>query len=219
MIGYTQSDEMTFIIRSDQSEDASAWFDNRIQKIVSVSSGIVSSVFNRLLFADQVALGREIDEISIATFDGRLHPVPSLTEAVNNLVWRQRDCTKNSISGAAYYELGKKCGKKTARRMLEGLKQDQRQELLFKETGINWNDYAPEFKRGVVIFKREEEVSTEHGNVIRRKWTTEAAPIFTSEDGRAWLNEILGHSRSAKENVQEKEGIRQDQDAQENQQG
>jgi tRNA(His) 5'-end guanylyltransferase len=103
--------------------------------------------------------------------------------------------------------------------MLEGLKQDQRQELLFKETGINWNDYAPEFKRGVVIFKREEEVSTEHGNVIRRKWTTEAAPIFTSEDGRAWLNEILGHSRSAKENVQEKEGIRQDQDAQENQQG
>jgi len=216
MIGYTQSDEMTFIIRSDQSDDFSAWFDNRIQKIVSVSSGVVSSAFNKLLAASgKIGTGDD----TIATFDGRLHSVPSLTEAANNLIWRQRDCTKNSISGAAYYELGRKHGRKTARKMLDGLNQDQRQELLFAETGINWNDYIPEFKRGIAIFKRDVEIGTEHGPTIRRKWVIEAAPIFTSETGRAWLVEILGHSRPAKGNVQEKERVQQDQSAEESQQG
>ena len=207
MLGYTQSDELTFVVRADQSEDSYPWFDYRIQKIASVSSGIVSSVFNRLLYLHCFSNG-EMAEIPIATFDSRLHQMPGLTEVVNNLIWRQRDCTKNSISGAAYYEIGKMRGKKTARKMLEGLNQSQRQELLFKETGLNWNDYAPEFKRGIVIFKREEEVDTEHGKTIRRRWTTEPAPVFTSEEGRAWLCEILGHTRSVKENVEEKEGIR-----------
>ena len=208
MLGYTQSDELTFVIRADQSEDSSPWFDYRIQKIASVSSGIVSSVFNRLLYLHCLSKGSA--ESPIASFDSRLHQVPGLTEAVNNLIWRQRDCTKNAISGAAYYEIGKLRGKKTARAMLEGLHQDQRQDLLFTETGLNWNDYAPEFKRGIVIFKREVEVETEHGKALRRKWTAEAAPIFTSEEGRAWLCEVLGYTRSVKKNVQE-EGIRQDQ--------
>lgn len=213
MLGYTQSDEMTFIIRSDQSEDSSAWFDNRIQKIVSVSSGIVSSVFNKLLHAHLTTLGKKDDEIPVASFDARLHSVPSLTEAINNLVWRGRDCTKNSISGAAYYELSKKHGRKTARKMLDGLNQERRQELLFSETGVNWNDYIPEFKRGIITFKKDTEIVTENGTAIRRKWVVEAAPIFTSEAGKAWLTEILGRSR-LKENVQ-KEEVRQDKDAQE----
>lgn len=205
MIGYTQSDEMTFVLRSDQSEDASAWFDNRIQKIVSVSSGIVSSVFNRLMAASGKALVGADGEQITAAFDARLHPIPGLTEAMNNLVWRQRDCTKNSISGAAYYELGKKHGRKTARRMLDGLNQDRRQELLFSETGVNWNDYIPEFKRGIVTYRKDMEITTENGTATRRRWVIEPAPIFTSEAGKAWLRETLARSRPSDGDGKEKD--------------
>ncbi|KKL53739.1 hypothetical protein LCGC14_2272460, partial [marine sediment metagenome] len=38
MFGYTQSDEMTFVLRNDQSLESTPWFGNRIQKICSVVS-------------------------------------------------------------------------------------------------------------------------------------------------------------------------------------
>jgi len=202
-LGYTQSDEMTFVLRSDQSEDSSAWFDNRIQKITSVSSGIVSSVFNRLLCANYVWGSDDI--IPVTTFDARVHTVPDLNEALNNLIWRQQDCVKNSISSAAYYEVAKKHGKKTTRKMLDGLNQDQRQELLFKEAGINWADYDPNFKNGITIFKESVEVTTENGQAVRRKWVARAAPIFNSLVGRSWLDEVLNYQRT--ENGEEAEKV------------
>jgi len=46
LIGYTQSDEMTFAIRTDQSDETTPWFDNRIQKIVSVAASVAAATFN-----------------------------------------------------------------------------------------------------------------------------------------------------------------------------
>ena len=74
---------------------------------------------------------------------------------------------------------------------LLNLNQNQRQELLFKETGINWNDIDAEFKRGVIVYRKDLEVETKNGVVVRKKWVHEAAPIFTSEDGRKFLDNII----------------------------
>ena len=143
VFGYTQSDEITLIIKNDQSLESTPWFGNRIQKITSVSASIASAAFNSLMQPDP-------DEyMPLAYFDARVFVVPSWQEAINCLIWRQQDCTKNSISSACFYEISKKedMGKKTARKLMHGLNKNQQQDLLWKETGINWNDYPTKFKR------------------------------------------------------------------------
>lgn len=191
VLSYTQSDEISFVIRTDQSQDSQPWFGNRIQKIVSVATSAVSAVFNRYLE----------DADPFGMFDCRVWYLPSMVEVQNYLIWRQRDCVKNSISSAAYYEIARACedgvaiGRKKTDKMLHKLNQNERQELLFQKANINWNDYDPKFKRGIVIFRKEVEVDTDHGKVNRKKWIVEAAPHFTSEDGRMWLADILNPPR------------------------
>lgn len=205
VIGYTQSDEITLIIRTDQSEETTPWFDNRIQKIDSILASMATAFFMRSMF-DTFA------KPPIANFDCRVSNMPSMIEIINGLRWRQQDCVKNSISSAVYYGLGNKVGRGTARKMLHKLNSKERQELLFKETGINWATYPDEFKNGIVSYRKDVVVETEHGLVNRKRWIYEAAPIFQSDSGREWLQQVLNPERE--QNV-EKEEIRQDKGHQE----
>jgi len=191
MVGYTQSDEITFVIRTDQSLDTTPWFDNRIQKVVSVASSLATVGFNKSLWESGVNHN--------ATFDCRICAVANLDEAIRNLTWRQNDCVKNSISTAAYYLIGEKLGRGTTQKKLMNLNQNQRQELLFQETGTNWNDIEPEFKRGVVLYRKEMEIETPNGKVIRKKWIAEAAPTFNSELGRPWIENIIKEEKDGVE--------------------
>ena len=76
--------------------------------------------------------------------------MPNKTEAVNVLIWRELDATRNSISMAAQSQFShNQLMKKSCNEM---------QEMLFQEKNINWNDYPDFFKRGTYI--RRKEVST-----------------------------------------------------------
>jgi len=214
MLAYTQSDEITFAIRSDQTEETTPWFDNRVQKIVSVAASVAAATFNHFIPVLKDENGEVIlDDFSkpkragVAFFDCRVWPMPSMMEVVNNLIWRQRDCVKNSISSACYYEVGRIVGKGTARKMMHKKNQDQQQELLFSEAGVNWNNYPAEFKRGIVAYRNWITVTTENGTAERRRWEDSAAPIFTSEYGRDWLSQIL--MPECKD--EERQEVRQDQ--------
>lgn len=179
IFSYTQSDEITFILRNDQSLISSPWFDNRIQKICSIVSSIISVAFNDY-----------INNSSRAYFDTRVFAVPTIYEAENYIHWRQNDCVKNSISAACYYEVAKIKGKKTARGLMHKLNQKQQQELLFQETGINWNDYPVKFKRGVGAFREAHEVEVDGNKCIRSPWVIDNnIPRFTQN--RQYLEDIL----------------------------
>jgi tRNA(His) 5'-end guanylyltransferase len=192
MLAYTQSDEISFLIRTDQSAETTPWFDNRIQKMASVTASIVAASFNK----------QWPTSVPLAAFDCRVYEVPDLIEAVNYFIWRQNDCTKNSISSAAYFELAKQFGKKTVQKLLHGLNKDERQELLWQKANINWNDYKPEFKRGITVVRQEKEVKTSEGTAIRKPWTIVPAPIFSSDEGRKWIFDIV--DPKDKEDDQEK---------------
>jgi len=212
VLGYAQSDEITFVIRTDQTDETTPWFDNRVQKIVSVASSVATARFNQFLHTIPFNTHDVDRPVSMAFFDCRVWPMPSMTEVVNNLIWRQRDCTKNSISSACYYEVskhvddsGNRIGRGTARKLMHKLNQDERQELMFQKAGINWNNYQSEFKRGVVTFREPMIVETENGTAERKRWIYRAASIFTSEDGRAWLNMILNPNRNGNGNGKRQE--------------
>lgn len=143
LVGYTQSDEISLIFYSD-SLDKQLFFDRKIQKMVSVLTAMATFCFQEGLkkFMPEY-YGKE------AFFDCRVWAVPNKMEAVNSLVWRELDATKNSISMAAmcYY----------SHKQLMNKNSSEKQEMLFQK-GINWNVYPTEFKRGTYIMRQKREI-------------------------------------------------------------
>lgn len=137
--GYTQSDEITLMWYVDDHK-SSIYFDGRFFKMVSDLSAMASVFFNK-------KLGGYIPEKADKwpRFDCRVFNVPTLDEAVNTFLWREKDATKNSISMAAstYY----------SHKQLDGKSGKDKQEMLF-DKGINWNDYWSHFKRGSYVQRK-----------------------------------------------------------------
>jgi len=149
-IAYTQSDEITVLLRNDQTLDTSPFLSNRIQKICSLVASTCSVAFNNYLsFQSKHQIFNELN----AVFDCRVFVVPK--EEVNNVfLWRQQDCWKNCVSAVAHFGLCDKYGRKTAQKMLHGKGASDRQELIFTELGMNMNDYPTKYKRGICVVRK-----------------------------------------------------------------
>ncbi len=136
LIGYTQSDEISLLLYSD-SVKSQIYFDGRVQKIVGDLAALASLELNRLL-PDAIPEKAHL----LPRFDCRVWSVPTLEEAANAFLWREKDASKNSVSMAARAHYSHK--------ELHGKSSSQMQDMLH-DKGINWNDYPAFFKRGVFI--------------------------------------------------------------------
>lgn len=156
VIGYTQSDEINLILYNGNPQSESM-FDGRTQKLCSILAALATAKFNRRIF-DYFDEKNYIT--SFPVFDCRVFNVPCKSEAVNVLVWRELDATRNSITMAAQsqYSHNELMNKNT----------DQMQEMLFQK-GINWNDYPTFFKRGTYVRRLPYESVIGNVNVIRNK--------------------------------------------------
>lgn len=138
-MGYTQSDEITLAWHSTNIK-SQVWFDGRIHKMVSQLAAQATLEFNE-------QAQRWLPDFSHRrpTFDARVWTVPNRTEGANAFLWREWDATKNSVSMAAdaLYSHNELHGKNGA----------EKQDMLMAK-GINWNDYPPQFKRGVYVQRR-----------------------------------------------------------------
>jgi tRNA(His) guanylyltransferase len=132
--GYTQSDEISLLLVDYMNIATEAWFDNKLQKIVSVAASMATLYFNK-------AFG---DSDKLAMFDARAFSLPR-EEVVNYFLWRQNDCTRNSVQmvGRAHF----------SHKQLQCICNQNIQDKLFKEKGINWNDTPTRFKRGTAVYK------------------------------------------------------------------
>lgn len=137
IIGYTQSDEISLALYSDNYH-SETYLGGRIQKLCSVLASMATAYFNH-------HLAEAIPEKAgkYAYFDNRVWNVPDLGEAANVFVWRELDATKNAISMAAQHYF--------SHSTLQGKKGNEMQEMLFSEHGVNFNDYPSFFKRGTYV--------------------------------------------------------------------
>ncbi len=136
VVGYTQSDEITLILYSSDKKSA-IYNDGKKQKIVSKLTGKCVSFFN-----DQRKNYLPTHD-KIANFDCRVYQTPSLHDACVQLLWRENDATKNSISMLAQSLFPHKA--------LEGLNGSQLQDKMMLEKNVNWNDLEVKYKRGTYI--------------------------------------------------------------------
>lgn len=175
VIGYTQSDEISIVFQDFAKLDTQRWFGGSVQKICSVSASIATAHFARA-FWDRPP----------AAFDARVFALPSQTEAMNYLLWRQRDAQRNAISMLAEDRFSAKS--------LHGQGTPERRERLQAE-GVDLDAEDPRFLHGqclhritveekVRYFDKRlgEEVETPQP-VVRRRWAAGAAPQFSADPG------------------------------------
>jgi len=181
---YTQSDEITLVF-TDFGENEEAMFKGKVQKICSLTAARVTASFNKKMLMIDAARMITFPEFDIAEFgmgiesgeliydvefDSRVYVIPAIKEVANCLVWRQQDARRNSVSMAAdaLYSHNELTGKSSS----------DKQEMMF-DKGVNWNDYAVKYKRGVVIKKVE--LEGPHG-ALRKRWEVDnETPIFTQD--------------------------------------
>ena len=179
--GYVQSDEISLVLTDFDDLGTHAWFDNNLQKMVSVAASMATAKFNQLRMARATWEGNDIEgmldvddiqNFKLAMFDARAFQIPFIDEVKNYFIWRQQDAVRNSISSVAQSLYSTK--------ELHGVKTDQMQELIFQK-GINWNDCDFRKKRGAVIGKVEVTTTNENGTFTRNKWQEIYTPIFTQD--------------------------------------
>ncbi len=143
-VGYVQSDEITLVWLTSTNGTVELPFAGRFQKLESLLAGFCSVYFNKQL---SFYLPEKAEHLPY--FDCRAFVVPTVQEAYHAVLWRQQDCTKNAISMAAQSMFSHK--------YLQGRGGAEMQELMWKEKGVNFNDYPAFFKRGTFARRIKEE--------------------------------------------------------------
>lgn len=166
-VAYTQSDEISILLRDWDKFETQQWFGGNLQKIVSVSGAMAAAYFN--YFLQKFFKYDEEGHISYVTpqhvhavplFDARVFNLPR-EEVTNYFIWRQKDAARNSINMLARFYFSHK--------ELHGKNVSQVQEMLFQEHGVNWNNISTWQKRGACI-------------IYKSSWAKDdEIPVFTQD--------------------------------------
>lgn len=155
-MAYVQSDEISILVHYYKRFTSEPWFDNEVQKMVSISAGLASAFFSAnsgILFDDGKA--------RLAVFDSRVFTIPE-DEVNNYFIWRQQDATRNSVQMLARSLYShKECNNKN------GL---QLQEMALQK-GFDWNVMPDGHKQGRYVSRH-----------IEDGWASSGAPCFTGSE-------------------------------------
>ncbi|HBP23608.1 MAG TPA: tRNA 5'-guanylyltransferase [Planctomycetes bacterium] len=149
---YTESDEISVLLPRE-------WrmFGGRVEKIVSVASGLASSVFTHHGGVP-------------AHFDARVWLGPTDTSVVDYFRWRQGDALRCSLNGWCYWTL-RKAGqtKREATAALEGRSFEDKRTLL-AEHGVTLADLPGWQRQGVGIYEETYKKTGFNPRLQREVW-------------------------------------------------
>lgn len=195
VLGYTQSDEITLLLIDYKTTTQQPYFGYVKRKVETISASMATMAFNNA-FAEVLMeeIGKEsikattqeelkqigyryekyINKSGKAMFDSRAFNIPEF-EVVNEFIWRQQDCVRNSIQSVGHANFSDK-------RMYKK-NMGQIQDMLMLEKGINWNDFPIHLKRGSccirvpMVFNEGQE-----NEFVRNKWIIDKEiPTFTQD--------------------------------------
>lgn len=180
LFAYQHNDEIVVVTRNDQSNETNPWYDNRAQKICSVTAAIATLHFNK--HASSLQLNAQGEPV----FTAQVFEVGTVAEAINTLIYKQQQNFHTSIQSACLYNLLNKHDKNAIKDMLTGLSIDEKVDLLAQECQVHFNDYPTSFRRGAAVYKVPKIIN----GVMKDKWYLNPdLPIFTKE--QSFLSNIF----------------------------
>ncbi len=150
---YVQSDEVSTLLTDFYSPQTEAWFDGKVQKIVSVAASAMTAYFNQ-------AMNTGAGDLP-AMFDARVFTIPDHVEVENYFIWRQQDAIRNSLQML--------CQSHFSHKELNGKSNEEQHEMLHS-VGVNWADQPDRCKRGALVHQ-----------ALFVSWEAKPAPNFAEK--------------------------------------
>lgn len=177
---YVQSDEISILITDFKKITSSAWFDNQIQKMASISASMASAMFNylrlqRYFCGDDFNIARENDN----TIGEHFKPGTNLEDVRDNIAsfinymplkpkfaafdarvfsiadpFEVHNCFVWRQKDATRNSISMAAQSMCSHKELQGKSSNEMQDMMH-EKGVNWNDYPVRFKRGGFICKEK----------------------------------------------------------------
>lgn len=159
ILAYGESDEYSFILKNDTTI-----YNRRQDKIASLFVSLFTSNYVALWckFFDNV----ELDPKHLPFFDSRCVAYPNLKAIKDYLSWRFVDTHINNLYNTVFWQLVQVCGLTTreAESRLSGTLSNEKQEILYSECGINYNNEPEMFKKGTLVTAKGDFV---HADIIK----------------------------------------------------
>lgn len=136
VLAYRQSDEIT-LVWPNQTPEQAIMFDGRVMKLATTLAATASVKFNQLLMTRLPRYAAKLP-----TFDARVFQYPSLELAAENLLWRETDAMRNSVTNLAHVQFGHS--------RMHGVSVREKLRLL-DDSGHPWSAMPEVYQRGVYL--------------------------------------------------------------------
>lgn len=169
VFGWTVSDEISLLLRNDQTLTTDAWYGNNLQKMVSVSASMASTAFRKLFWERTRDIDTDyhfhrhvIDEVygpemtkenlgaysdtneEVINFDSRAFVLPP-EEVCNYFIWRQKDGRRNAVSALAQTLYSHK--------ELQGISSKDLITKMKEEKNVDFKSTPQSFRNGISCYK------------------------------------------------------------------
>lgn len=151
ILAYGESDEYSFILRKDTK-----LFNRRSDKIATLIVSLFTA--NYVSLWPKFFTEKPLDIKHLPSFDSRCVLYPNLSTIKDYLSWRFVDTHINNLYNTVFWQLIIKCGltPQESENKLSGTLSSDKQEILFKDCGINYNNEPEMFKKGSLITHKGE---------------------------------------------------------------
>jgi tRNA(His) 5'-end guanylyltransferase len=187
IFAFTFNDQIVVAMRNDQTSNTDAWYNNKIQAIVSAASSLATLEFNKIKDTKDIKL------LGDAVFTAKTFVVPSIMELTNTIIHMQQNCFHTALSQACFYELLKRYNSDEVKQMLAGKSPKQKSEILYEECKIDFNSYPLPFKRGVGAY-RSPKLNPKSQEIKHKLIINDELPLFSHE--KDWLFSIFNNKNT-----------------------
>ena len=151
VFGYQFNDEFIFILRNNKSKETLAWYDNKIQKILSATTSILTNNFVKNITNMEIVMDGD------AVFNGHIFNVASVSDCTNYIIFNQNKNLINALNLACEYELLKlNFNSNYVIDLIQKMSIDEKKEMLLDTCNIDFVNYPQEYRRGVACYRISE---------------------------------------------------------------
>ncbi|XP_040169378.1 probable tRNA(His) guanylyltransferase [Anopheles arabiensis] len=147
-IGYGQSDEYSFVFRREASV-----YQRRRDKLVSYVASLFTSAY--MFHWKRIFDGRSIAMRYPPSFDARAVLYPTDENLRDYLSWRQADVHVNNLYNTTFWNLvASGLSNSDAEKRLQGTLASDKNEILFSQFGINYNNEPIIYRKGTILLPK-----------------------------------------------------------------
>lgn len=151
LLAYGDSDEYSFLLRK-----SCEMFERREFKLITTFSSMITAYYQ--YYWGQVCPDKPLDPQRLPMFDARAVVYPTDATLRDYFSWRQVDCHINNLYNTTFWALvtGGMTPQEAENRLMGTVSADKN-EILFSQFGINYNNEPEIYKKGTIYVRDIEE--------------------------------------------------------------